>query len=164
MPKDKESCYMFELFTALNPNQIKPTRDRIVCHGARHLTAASANSEQPLPAAAAASPSASASAAAFVSSTSYLPPRYREWCSAALERVCTENGWEFVPRFAFTSLQAVMSAARALNGGEREGFVVCDRHFNRSVTTPFSFSFFFRHLHSRFVSDASLASAIVVAE
>lgn len=42
-----------------------------------------------------------------------------------------ENGWECAKTYPLNDLQGVLSMAETLNGIENEGFVVCDRWFNR---------------------------------
>ncbi len=105
---EPRTCFMFELFCMANPNQIKPTRDRVVLHGARTLDPSS--------------------------STNHL----KEWEMSALDAICAQNGWERVLAYTeFKSLSEIVSAAQKLNGGLFEGYVVCDRHFNRiKVKSP----------------------------
>ena len=51
--------------------------------------------------------------------------------------VAAMPGWAVVQSYPLDSLESVIEAAGALNAMEAEGFVVCDRHFNRiKVKSP----------------------------
>jgi len=47
------------------------------------------------------------------------------------EYVAGRTGWECVKTFPLSDLQGVLTMSESLNGMECEGFVVCDRNFNR---------------------------------
>lgn len=95
LPEREDMCYMFELMTPENRVVVPHKTNRLVVHGARHVTPKMGYAE--------------------------VPP----------EEIAEENGWECVKTYPLTDIDGVLTMAKSLDGISNEGFVVCDRWFNR---------------------------------
>lgn len=123
LPKEEGLCYMFELMTPENRIVVPHERNKLVLHGARHVTAKMAYRE--------------------------VPP----------EEVAEANGWECVKTYPIRDLEAVLSLAKSMDGIENEGFVICDRWFNRLKIKTKSYVAL-HHLKSSMAGKESLMSLV----
>jgi hypothetical protein len=114
LPEDTTKCYMFEMISTRNKVIVTPDEDQMYLD--KHLYCVAYFSIY-------------LHGARDLTTLQELPPK----------QLSERYGWKLVPEFIskFVSVEEVIQAARKLDPGKHEGFVITDAHFNRvKVKSP----------------------------